>query len=627
MESELRTITSLIAMLPDGGGPGAPSRFRQACTTVGRRLYSLAWEHEQSRSGAQALTSLLRSLAAHGEAAAALGGRIASAAAAAAAAGSSIPPAQQEPIMLSLSGLTALSGDVARSLKALDHGQAQQQRQGTRRKGPRLVPAAQQSLLQWAAAALPALTRGLLAPLRKADAVELLENASTFAFALGRLIDVQHANGTSSPAAPLRGLCAELASLLHILVSHACELEQPGDEGFHLLLWASILTTTGNLLTGSSPELKEAVVAALAGDGGADSGLRRRFAAALLRLLAGLAQRALLVQSLDMPHRAQAAVCCDRAVCILLSNTMQQPAKDLLAQQSVHGPLLRHSVALLRGLQLAVTDASQPAAQRRAAGGDLLRLAASAAAAIGMVLFTHEQACAALAPSADADVAGMPAGRQGGLFQQRSAAATAAWQAVGTLPAAAAVLRATSGQARSEAMLGTCLDRFDMLVRNIAGSKAAHSGQQQHLADSPDTLEWRLLGILSCSEELAEAAAEQGGKRADRLLLCIRLLRAEGAARLLPVTGPEMLRWWRENLSRTVTRLAQQEGEEAAASEAALAAARRCANMGCTNLAGASDAELPTKRCSRCLLLRYCSPACQAADWQRHRACCQPAKA
>ncbi|KAL4444240.1 hypothetical protein ABPG75_011977 [Micractinium tetrahymenae] len=70
-------------------------------------------------------------------------------------------------------------------------------------------------------------------------------------------------------------------------------------------------------------------------------------------------------------------------------------------------------------------------------------------------------------------------------------------------------------------------------------------------------------------------------------------------------------------------RLAQQQGEEAAASEAALAAARRCANMGCTNLAGASDAQLSTKRCSRCRHLRYCSAACSAADWRRHRAFCR----
>ncbi|KAL4443377.1 hypothetical protein ABPG75_011114 [Micractinium tetrahymenae] len=69
--------------------------------------------------------------------------------------------------------------------------------------------------------------------------------------------------------------------------------------------------------------------------------------------------------------------------------------------------------------------------------------------------------------------------------------------------------------------------------------------------------------------------------------------------------------------------LAQQQGAEAAASEAALAAVRRCANMACDNLAGASDAQLPTKRCSRCRLARYGSEACSAADWRRHRAICR----
>ncbi|KAL4444276.1 hypothetical protein ABPG75_012013 [Micractinium tetrahymenae] len=99
-------------------------------------------------------------------------------------------------------------------------------------------------------------------------------------------------------------------------------------------------------------------------------------------------------------------------------------------------------------------------------------------------------------------------------------------------------------------------------------------------------------------------------------------MHGEGRARLLPIADPDEVAQWL-NVAAPAP-LAQQQGEEAAASEAALAAARRCANMGCTNLAGASDAQLRTQRCGRCQQLRYCSAACSAADWPRHRAICRP---
>lgn len=51
---------------------------------------------------------------------------------------------------------------------------------------------------------------------------------------------------------------------------------------------------------------------------------------------------------------------------------------------------------------------------------------------------------------------------------------------------------------------------------------------------------------------------------------------------------------------------------------------RRCAFLGCTNLAGPSEAALPSKRCGSCGVARYCCAADQMADWRSggHKAAC-----
>ena len=55
----------------------------------------------------------------------------------------------------------------------------------------------------------------------------------------------------------------------------------------------------------------------------------------------------------------------------------------------------------------------------------------------------------------------------------------------------------------------------------------------------------------------------------------------------------------------------------------ALAALPRCAHLACTNLAGASEALLHTRACSGCRVARYCSTACQLADWRAgHKSVC-----
>uniref|UniRef100_A0A383W5X3 phytol kinase n=1 Tax=Tetradesmus obliquus TaxID=3088 RepID=A0A383W5X3_TETOB len=56
--------------------------------------------------------------------------------------------------------------------------------------------------------------------------------------------------------------------------------------------------------------------------------------------------------------------------------------------------------------------------------------------------------------------------------------------------------------------------------------------------------------------------------------------------------------------------------------EAAAPLPAMCNNLGCENLAGVSEAAAASKRCAGCRC-RYCSAACQAADWRRHKHACR----
>jgi hypothetical protein len=47
-----------------------------------------------------------------------------------------------------------------------------------------------------------------------------------------------------------------------------------------------------------------------------------------------------------------------------------------------------------------------------------------------------------------------------------------------------------------------------------------------------------------------------------------------------------------------------------------------CNNPECQNLQGASEAAASCKACAGCKC-RYCSAACQAADWKRHKRACR----
>ena len=75
-------------------------------------------------------------------------------------------------------------------------------------------------------------------------------------------------------------------------------------------------------------------------------------------------------------------------------------------------------------------------------------------------------------------------------------------------------------------------------------------------------------------------------------------------------------------------------GPEHAAAEALAAAvegtqalgALQCANPACTMIfpvAGAGVKEASRKRCSSCLLVKYCGAACQRAHWRAHKAPCR----
>lgn len=51
-------------------------------------------------------------------------------------------------------------------------------------------------------------------------------------------------------------------------------------------------------------------------------------------------------------------------------------------------------------------------------------------------------------------------------------------------------------------------------------------------------------------------------------------------------------------------------------------ALRPCSYLACAAMLGASEAALPWKRCLGCKVARYCSRACQKADYREHKLVC-----
>lgn len=78
-----------------------------------------------------------------------------------------------------------------------------------------------------------------------------------------------------------------------------------------------------------------------------------------------------------------------------------------------------------------------------------------------------------------------------------------------------------------------------------------------------------------------------------------------------------------EEVAGTQRSAAQQTEPDVQARLAAALAMRRCAHLGCTNLWGCSEGRLPTRLCSGCRLVRYCSLDCAAAARGQHAAVCR----
>jgi hypothetical protein len=49
----------------------------------------------------------------------------------------------------------------------------------------------------------------------------------------------------------------------------------------------------------------------------------------------------------------------------------------------------------------------------------------------------------------------------------------------------------------------------------------------------------------------------------------------------------------------------------------------RCANLGCPNMSAASEAQLQSKLCSGCRVVRFCSEGCSQAAWRQHKVACK----
>ena len=107
---------------------------------------------------------------------------------------------------------------------------------------------------------------------------------------------------------------------------------------------------------------------------------------------------------------------------------------------------------------------------------------------------------------------------------------------------------------------------------------------------------------------------------------------AAGAGAVLPST--HRLEEWYDHLATDVLPAIAQAQRAAYAAEgpaarlaAAMAEARalgalRCANPRCMRIVGCRERESRGKRCSGCMVSRYCCRECQVAGWKAHKGVC-----
>lgn len=141
----------------------------------------------------------------------------------------------------------------------------------------------------------------------------------------------------------------------------------------------------------------------------------------------------------------------------------------------------------------------------------------------------------------------------------------------------------------------------------------------------------------------AQAQHAQQGETSDPMDSLTILMHFHQAAEAQPADTLATVAYWRglcpaadsssPGLLGALQQVAQQlvaawagEGSEEAGRRAAARACAlglACANPGCTNLHGPTEAALPTRRCARCLVARFCGEACQRAAWPQHHLVCR----
>ena len=124
-----------------------------------------------------------------------------------------------------------------------------------------------------------------------------------------------------------------------------------------------------------------------------------------------------------------------------------------------------------------------------------------------------------------------------------------------------------------------------------------------------------LLVLVQAGEPLMEQLAT---------LLLALAVRASGMGQQLPASTPahwaEVMDAWAQAARGAPG--SQQEQRWLLQLEEALAT-RPCASLGCTHMAGSSEADLKGRRCAGCATVRYCSAQCAGRDWPRHKPACK----